>query len=150
MTIGRNVCDAAFSRVTPVICDRCCTNNTHCSAKQSSATVAAVRPSRMAESHVSHRHTRSRSTRGKSERKPHTPTYTPDSRSWVSAKGVRHEVERATQIQSPTLHADSATREPSQSVSLGSIDRGTKQECEHTVTTEQRLCFVGNPGARVS
>ena len=28
---------------------------------------------------------RSRSTRGNSERKPHTPTYTADSKSWVSA-----------------------------------------------------------------
>ena len=69
----------------PVMSASLCTKKLHCSAKHSSAMVAAVRPSMMPESHVSHRHTRSRSTRGNSERKPQTATYTPESRSWASA-----------------------------------------------------------------
>jgi len=46
-----------------------------------------------------------------------------DSRSWVSAYGVRSETERAIQIHSPTLNAASAASEPSQSESLRSMGR---------------------------
>src|SRR5262245_44735677 len=100
--------------------------------------VATVRPSRIVESHESHRHTRSRSTRGNRDRKPHTPTYTAERNSWVSAYGVS-ETERAIHNQSPTLKAASAASDPSQSVSLRSMDETKeKPECKRTVTVVQQ------------
>src|SRR5262245_59864065 len=125
----------------PTISESRWTNTEHCTAKHSSAMVAAVRPRKIVESQVSHRQSRSRSTRGKSERKPHTPTYTPDRRSWISAYGVRGEAERAIQTQSPTLKAVSAAREPSQRVSFRLRGQAEmKPYCKDTVTMMQQIC----------
>jgi len=61
------------------------TSNAHCAAKQSSATVATLRPTKIDDSGESHRHCRSRSTRGSTERKAQAAAKIPESQScWAT------------------------------------------------------------------
>src|SRR5262245_31093726 len=60
--------------------------------------------------------------------------------SWVSAYGVRNDMEWAIQIQRVTVKAASAASEPSQSVSFRSIDAvSVKPERKCTVTIVQQI-----------
>lgn len=69
----------------PVSADNFAISNAHCPAKQSSATGATLRPTKIDDKGESQRHNRSRSIRGSADRNAHAAVKMPESQScWAT------------------------------------------------------------------